>query len=300
MTPDPDFPPPDPDTAFGAIERPICEPVEVGPGRRILLDRVRHDADSAASTAFPHFHDVHEVVLFGQVDGWIFAGDRRWEIRPGCVVSVPSMTTHDYALAPGARDWLLLRIDAASAAELCRRPRLQRLEEAFCALPDPEQGERLAMLGDWLLGRPPDDPAIPSLVELVLRLAVEAQPLPAQPMRRRANGLERLRPAVERLRAQPADPPGVEAAAALCALSPAWFSRRFKHLLGLSWSEYVRQHRLRLASQRLLDGDESVAAIAGELGFSSPSHFGELFGQRFGMPPAAYRRRSAGSSRGGS
>lgn len=300
MTPDRDSRTPlDPVAALPAIERPLCEPVEVAPGVRILLDRVRHGADAPASAAFPHFHDVHELVLFGQVDGWIFADDRRWRLRPGCVVSVPSMVTHDYALGPGPRDWLLLRIDAASAAELRRRPRLERLGEAFCASPGPDQAERLAMLGDWLLGRPPGDPAVPSLVELVLRLAVESEPLPAQAMRRRADGLERLRPAVERLRERPADPPGVEAAAALCALSPAWFSRRFKRLVGLSWSEYVRQHRLRLASQRLLDSDESVAAIAEELGFSSPSHFGELFGQRFGMPPAAYRRAAAGRDSGG-
>ena len=206
MTPDRDpSPPPDPAAALPAIERPLCEPVEVAPGARILLDRVRHGAEAAASAAFPHFHDVHELVLFGQVDGWVFADDRRWRLRPGCVVSVPSMVTHDYALAPGPRDWLLLRIDAASAAELRRRPRLERLDEAFCALPDAGQADRLAMLGDWLLGRPPDDPAVPSLVELVLRLAAEAAPLPAQAMRRRADGLERLRPAVERLRAGEAD-----------------------------------------------------------------------------------------------
>ena len=51
-------------------------------------------------------------------------------------------------------------------------------------------------------------------------------------------------------------------------------------------------HRLQLASQRLLEGDGSVAKIAEDLGFSSPSHFGELFLRRFGMTPAAYRRRA--------
>jgi AraC-like DNA-binding protein len=45
-----------------------------------------------------------------------------------------------------------------------------------------------------------------------------------------------------------------------------------------------------LASHRLLETERSIAAIAGELGFATPSHFGDLFLQRFGMTPGEYRR----------
>jgi AraC-like DNA-binding protein len=45
-----------------------------------------------------------------------------------------------------------------------------------------------------------------------------------------------------------------------------------------------------LASQLLLEGDHSAASIATTLGFSTPSHFGELFQRRFGISPNAYRR----------
>ncbi len=76
----------------------------------------------------------------------------------------------------------------------------------------------------------------------------------------------------------------------MCALAPAYFSRRFKQQIGLSWSEYVRTHRLHLASQRLLESDEPIVDIAYGLGFSTPSHFGEVFHQRFGLTPREYRR----------
>jgi AraC-like DNA-binding protein len=80
-------------------------------------------------------------------------------------------------------------------------------------------------------------------------------------------------------------------------LSPAYFSRRFHQLIGLSWSDYVRAHRLHLASRRLLETDEQVLAIAENLGFSSASQFGALFKRRFGMTPRDYRRAAHRHSR---
>ena len=47
------------------FERPLCEPVDLAPGARIRIERVREGPDAGASGAFPHFHDVHEIVLFG-------------------------------------------------------------------------------------------------------------------------------------------------------------------------------------------------------------------------------------------
>ena len=91
-------------------------------------------------------------------------------------------------------------------------------------------------------------------------------------------------------RRRPADAPGAEQAAALCAMSAAYFSRRFKQQVGMSWSDYVRTHRLHLASRRLLETEQSIAAIAADLGFATPSHFGELFLHRFGVTPGEYRR----------
>ena len=65
----------------------------------------------------------------------------------------------------------------------------------------------------------------------------------------------------------------------------------------MSWSEYVRTHRLHLASQLLLESTRSAAAISRELGFATPSHFGEQFLQRFGMSPSVYRRSGKAGTR---
>ncbi|MFT3762984.1 MAG: AraC family transcriptional regulator [Pseudoxanthomonas sp.] len=281
------------------LERPLCEPVELRAGARMRIERVRQGAEAEASVAFPHFHDVHEVVLFGAAGGWLFANGRRWPLRPGCVVSVPSMRLHDFALQAGPRDWALLQIDAHSAAALLENPALSPLADVLCVRPDRAARARLQGLADWLLSLPDDDAQAPALVELLLHQVVRAARVEGERLHADADALERLRPAIERLRRDPSRAPSAEQAAALCALSPAYFSRRFKRQIGMSWSDYVRAHRLHLASQRLLASDHSAAAISDALGFSSPSHFGELFLQRFGMTPAAYRRhaREAGARR---
>lgn len=276
------------------LERPLCEPVELRPGARVRVERVRQGPEAGASAPFPHFHDVHELVLFGRVRGTFVAGGRRWTLAPYSIAFVPSTLQHDFALAPGPRDWVLVQIGAGAGDALSRRPGLDALGGAFCARPDAAARERIGLLADWLLALPADDPQVPALVELLLHAAARAPKSAGELLPAHNGELERLRPAIERLRRDPAHAPGAAEAAALCALSPAYFSRRFKRQIGMSWSDYVRTHRLHLASQRLLDDRQSVAAIAESLGFSTPSHFGEVFLRRFGITPNAYRRRARG------
>ena len=272
------------------LERPICEPVELRPGAQLRVQRVRQGSDATASAPFPHYHDVCELVLFGHVHGDFIADGKRYPLVPGCIAYIPSLHQHDFALQPGPRDWTLVQIDANATAALARTPGLERLGHAFCAKPDGALDKRIAMLGDWLLDSGGSDPLAAPLATVLLRAAASAPIVEGKPLPTDTDAVERLRPAIEQLRRDPAHAPSAEAAAELCALAPAYFSRRFHQQLGMPWSDYVRTHRLHLASQRLLESDQTVAEIAYALGFATPSHFGELFHKRFGMPPNAYRR----------
>jgi AraC-like DNA-binding protein len=279
--------------ALPHLDRPICEPVELRPGAPVRAERIRQGGEAGASDPFVHFHDVHELVLFGAVSGHFTADDHRYALAPHSLAFVPSMRQHDFALGPGPRDWVLVQVEAAAGDALARTPGMERLRRPFCALPDPASYRRLLLLAQWLAGLEAADPLSLPLAELLLRTSVRATPVAGERLSAHAAALQRLRPAIDQLRRDPAGAPGAEQAAALCALSPAYFSRRFHQQVGMSWSDYVRTHRLHLASRRLLETGQSVAAIADGLGFSTPSHFGELFHRRFGVTPGDYRRAAA-------
>lgn len=280
------------------LDRPICEPVELGPGETVRVVQVRQGAEVRRSEPFPHFHDVYEMVLFGDIRGEFVAEDRVFTLTSRSIAYVPSMCQHDFALACGPRDWVLVQIDAAVGDVLTRKPGLARLARPFCARPAARLYRRLRQLADWLVEIDASDPLALPLAELLLRGAVRAPNVEGSRLGIDPGSLRRLRPAIDRLHADPAAAHGVERAAESCALSPAYFSRRFRQLIGLSWSDYVRAHRLHLASRRLLESEEPILGVAEDLGFSSASQFGALFRRRFGVTPREYRQAArAGSSK---
>jgi AraC-like DNA-binding protein len=72
--------------------------------------------------------------------------------------------------------------------------------------------------------------------------------------------------------------------------SPYHLARQFRSITGASVSEYLLRLRLALASERLAEGADDLAALATDLGFANHSHFSARFRSVFGMPPGAVRR----------
>ncbi len=68
-------------------------------------------------------------------------------------------------------------------------------------------------------------------------------------------------------------------------------SRLFQAALGLSPSEYLAQHRLRLAISALRDGQEKLERVARDCGFSSANYFVRQFRKRIGLTPAKFRKQ---------
>ena len=272
--------------------RPICEPVELPLGASVIAERVSVEANSPDVGRFMHFHDVAELVLFRRVGGEFISEGRRYRIGDGMLTFVPSMGQHDFALGSETMEWVLIQIDPYVVEGIARKPGLARLSRSFCATPDAQQLARMAVLADWLVeaARNPSNPEIEHIVELLLRSAAAApEQQAAEDGETGIAQTERLMPALERLRAEPAEPVTLESAAALCRMSAAYFSRRFKQVLGMNFSEYARVHRLHLAARRLATTASAISEIAYGLGFSSPAHFSACFLRRFGMTPRNYR-----------
>jgi AraC-like DNA-binding protein len=78
--------------------------------------------------------------------------------------------------------------------------------------------------------------------------------------------------------------------------SPFNFARIFQQRTGLPVHRYLTQLRLRASLERIADPNADLTAIALDLGFSSHSHFTDLFHREFGKTPSEVRRRSSNKS----
>jgi len=268
--------------------RSICEPVELPLGASVLAERVQIPADAPQIGRFMHFHDVAELVLFGRVRGEFVADGRRHRLGDGALVFIPSMRRHDFLLERCDMHWTLVQVDPYVIESLALKADLSRLARPFCAWPTSEAGERIAMLGQWLVEASPEPVAV-NIVELLLLAACAAPERDDAHDEQAASSVERLLPALERLRAAPAESVTLEQAAAMCSLSSAYFSRRFGQLFGMTFTQYVRVHRLHLAARRIATSRAAISSIAYDLGFSSPSYFTARFRERFAMTPREYR-----------
>lgn len=74
-----------------------------------------------------------------------------------------------------------------------------------------------------------------------------------------------------------------------CSVSPFHLSRTFRARTGETITSYRHSLRLRLALQRLREGESDLTQLALELGYSSHSHFTAVFRRYFGVTPSRFR-----------
>ena len=78
--------------------------------------------------------------------------------------------------------------------------------------------------------------------------------------------------------------------AAEIGISPYHFARQFKAQTGDTLHGYLMERRLERAKQALAAGNESIADIAYDCGFSSQQHMTTAFTRHIGLTPARYRK----------
>ncbi len=82
------------------------------------------------------------------------------------------------------------------------------------------------------------------------------------------------------------------------ALSPHQLSELVNTRLGIGFSRYVREHRVRAAQRMLIDEPQaSVLSVGLAVGFTSQSNFYTAFREITGEVPGRFRRRQADSGR---
>jgi AraC-like DNA-binding protein len=78
-------------------------------------------------------------------------------------------------------------------------------------------------------------------------------------------------------------------AARLVNMNYYHFSKTFKKELGISFSDYVNQRRMKETEKLLLTSDQSIEHLALEMGFTNISSFYAIFRRAFQMTPHQFR-----------
>jgi AraC family transcriptional regulator len=73
-------------------------------------------------------------------------------------------------------------------------------------------------------------------------------------------------------------------------MSAFHFTRLFKSATGLSPSRYFIRQRIEKARQLLQETEASIIEVGMAVGYSSPSHFAQVFRRETGIAPGEYRR----------
>jgi AraC-like DNA-binding protein len=96
--------------------------------------------------------------------------------------------------------------------------------------------------------------------------------------------------ALAHMHKDPAHEWSISSLARAVGVSRTRFVERFRHFIGESPMAYLTRWRLRLAAEILQSSEESVAAIALNIGYASEAAFNRAFRREFNCPPARFRR----------
>ena len=101
---------------------------------------------------------------------------------------------------------------------------------------------------------------------------------------------KRLNPVLVQLLQAPEQDWHIEQLAELATMSRANFIRVFQQQVGISLGKFLTKVRLDLAAFLLKHSQQSVLAIALEVGYQSEAHFSKAFKSAYGISPSLYRK----------
>lgn len=125
---------------------------------------------------------------------------------------------------------------------------------------------------------------------LVDALACLLSPHAAQrPSLRKAASVRQVARVEEAILGHPEQNLGIDALAELAGCSVFHLCRTFRSMTGQSLRQYRMRHRIGTALARLGEGEDDLAGLACDLGFSSHSHMTDAFREWLGVTPREVR-----------
>jgi AraC family transcriptional regulator len=250
--------------------------IDVGP---FTITRSTYDAGQVLP-AHAHASASTTIVLHGQVTERV--DGRRFDCHRDRFLVRPAGAVHDNTYGPHGAECMIV----SAAAEWVARDRVARVvfdaPRTFPALAPLAVARRIRR--ELRVG---DDASALAIEGLTLELIASTA---RQADRRTRRTAPRWLAAVrDRLHDDFAAPVRLASLAAEAGVHPIHLARTFRQCFGCSPGEYVRQRRLDHAAAQLAGSTRTVAQIAIDAGFASPSHFATAFKRATGVSPTDFR-----------
>ncbi len=102
--------------------------------------------------------------------------------------------------------------------------------------------------------------------------------------------MEKIKPAIKHMEEGYGGRITLEDMAAVCGMSPNYFSKRFKEITGQTPFEYLLAYRVEAACEMLLEGSGNVTDVCYHCGFNDLSYFINVFKKHMGISPKVYAK----------
>lgn len=257
---------------------------------------------------FAHYHEYLEIIYITRGKMKIWLSDKLYEIGRGELIVVNSNETHRLVSVSNESKLISIRFTPKLLCTFQQSPKETRYVLPFLAQSSERprvydegfvkmsgiDGLVLDTLSEWNQKSVGYELALKSNVLRIIRLVIaflSEQGLNVKAYNGNSN-IQQIMSAILEYINENFKVLNENDAAKHFGISYSYFSRSFKQIMNMSFKEYVNHLRINEAQKLLLTSEKSIAAIAEELGFSSPSHFINVFKKFKGCSPKQYKKNA--------
>lgn len=262
--------------------------------------------EQAAYFANPwHFHEELELTFIIKSEGTKFIGDHISTFEPGEIILLGSQLPHYWRNAPSyyhnidqeAAKAVVIRFNKDYAGtEFLKIPPMQPVLDLLDnakrgILIKPNDLQLQQKLIDFVTLN--DGQKTVALTDILLSIATEKSYTYLCSIgyahQYKSNDIEKIDTVYNHVLNHFKSDLSVKEVARKCNMNTAAFCRYFKKKTGKTFKDFMNEIRLGNATKLLVKGDLTMAEIAFESGFNTPSYFNRLFKKTKGITPTAYR-----------